>query len=228
MDSVLLRARERSLPVKRFGPTLAKFHDQRRWDLEAKGHASITVECAVTCRVVVDEQVAEDNNSGPIFLGTHRVWVEATQGDAETEHFEVVLDADGATETLEFPTAPVAEPEPEPEPEPACETPAGSAVTQPKRILPLWAEISVAVIGIGAVVAGGVMLGLDGKCPGGLDPVGDAAQCPEIYEGTVPGLVAVGIGSALVLTGTIVIAVDQVRVGKQRGRQATIGWKMHF
>ena len=84
LDAVLLTARERKLPIKRFGPTLVKFHDKRRKQLEDQGLASIQVRCRVSCRVVLDEQAAT-TDSGPLYLGTHRVWVEAADGSAELD-----------------------------------------------------------------------------------------------------------------------------------------------
>ena len=225
MDAVLLRARNRKLPVKRFGPTLVKFHDARKAALEKAGSGSIQIQCRVECFIVIDEEPAT-GDSGPLYLGTHRVWVETADGSAEPFAAEVVLDQDGVSKPIVYPAG--SDEAEDCEPVPMAPTDTGPAEREPKRILPRWAEITVAVIGAGAAVAGGVMLGLDGNCPGGADPVADAQDCPEIYEGTVPGLVAIGIGSALVVTGGVVLAVDEVRVGKQRGRQAMIGWQMRF
>jgi len=225
MDAVLLTARDRKLPIKRFGPTLVKFHDARRAALDELGSGSIQVQCRVACEIVIDEQ-RSTSDSGPLYLGAHRVWVEASDGSAPPLQTKVVLEQEGVSVPLVYPE--VAEDEPACEPVPIVTQPPVEADKPPKRVLPRWASISVALIGAGAAVAGGVMLGLDGTCPGGLDPVADAQDCPELYEGTVPGLVAIGIGSALTLTGSVIIAVDEVRVGKQRGRQATIGWQMRF
>lgn len=225
MDAVLLTAHDRKLPVKRFGPTLVDFHDNRRRALEGQGTASILVNCRVSCRVVIDEQAATAS-SGPLYLGSHRVWIEAADGSAEPERHTIELDTAGVTEVVSYPAkanddecvsvAPVAVVEPPAPPPP------------PKRMLPRWAEIGVMVIGAGAAVAGGVLMGLDGHCPGGLDPMADAAQCPELYEGTVSGLVAIGVGSALLVTGSVMLSVDEVRLGNETGRQAMVTWRMRF
>jgi hypothetical protein len=224
MDAVLLTARERKLPIKSFGPKLADFHDERRKALEERGTGAILVHCRVSCRVIIDEQTAA-SSSGSLYLGPHRVWVEAADGSAEPERHTIELTKPGVTEVVYFPAESdeecelVAPPPVEPPPPPPA---------PPKRILPRWAEIGVMVIGAGAVVAGGVMMGLDGNCPGGLDPVDDAARCPELYEGTVSGLVSLGLGSALLVTGTVMLSVDEVRVGKESGRQAMVTWTMRF
>jgi hypothetical protein len=222
MDQVLRSAYGRTLPIKSFGPTLVEFHDQRRALLEQQGTAAIQVQCRVSCRVVIDAQPATAD-SGPLYLGTHRLFIEAVDGSVADVDLAIELGEAGATEVIHYPAeeptcdqvAPVVAP-PQPPPPP------------PKRILPRWAEITVAAIGVGAAVAGGVMLGLDGKCPGGRDPVADAQQCPTLYEGTVPGLVAIGIGSALLIAGTVTLSVDEVRIGKERGRQAMLTWQMRF
>lgn len=223
MDQVIRGAYGRKLPVKRFGPTLADFHDKRRAQLEARGTAAIQVRCRAACRVVIDTQPAT-TDSGPLYLGEHRVWIESVDGEIPSVELEVELREAGATEVISFP----AEDPTCPEPEPIVIEPPPPPPPPPKRILPRWAEISVAAIGVGAMVAGGVMLGLDGKCPGGLDPIADASRCPLIYEGTVPGLVAIGVGSALVVAGAVTLSLDEVRVGQQRGRQALVTWQMRF
>lgn len=226
MDQAIRGAYDRKLPIKRFGPTLVDFHDQRRALLDERGTGSIQVRCSASCRVVIDAQPAT-TDSGPLYLGPHRVWIESVDsidGEVPAVDVELELTEAGTTEVILFPAdqptckeAPPVVVEPPPPPPPP-----------PKRILPRWAEISVTAIGVGAVIAGGVMLGLDGKCPGGLDPIADAQQCPQLYEGTLPGLVAIGVGSALVVAGGVTLGIDEVRVGNQRGRQAVLGWQMRF
>jgi hypothetical protein len=225
MDAVLLTAHDRKLPVKRFGPTLVDFHDARRRALDEWGTGSILVQCRVSCRVVIDEQAAT-SSSGPLYLGKHRVWIEAADGSGEPERHTIELGEPGVTEVVNFPAesdddCPIVAPVPMVV-APAPQRPA------PKRILPRWAEIGVMVIGAGAVAAGGALMGLDGNCPGGGDPMADAAQCPELYEGTISGLVAIGVGSALLVTGGVMLSVDEVRVGNETGRQATLTWRMRF
>jgi hypothetical protein len=223
MDAVLLTARERKLPIKRFGPTLVDFHDERRKQLDLLGAAAIQVQCRIACRIVIDEQPAS-SDSGLLYLGPHRVWIEAADASAPPERHEIELSEDGVSEVISYPPAtdddecPVVVAAPVVAPPPA----------PPKRILPRWAEIGVTVIGVGAVVAGGVLLGLDGNCPGGQDPVAEASECPDLYEGTASGIAAVAIGSAFVVLGGVTLAVDEVRVGNQKGHQAVLTWQMQF
>ena len=147
----------------------------------------------------------------------------ASDGSVPDARHDVELAEAGTTTVIEYP----AEQE-------RCEVEPAPVVVEPpppaphKRILPRWAEVSVAAIGLGAVVAGAVMLGLDGHCPKGLDPMTDAQQCPRLYEGTVPGLVAIGLGSVFVVAGAVTLSLDEVRINDQRGRQATLTWQMRF
>lgn len=226
MDAVLMTARERKLPIKRFGPTLVGFHDKRRKQLEQRGSAAIQIQCRIACRIVIDEQPAS-TNPGLLYLGLHRVWIEAADASAPAERHEIELSQDGVSEVLFYPEV-AEDDECDVMPPPVVVTAPPAPPAPPKRILPRWAEISVAVIGVGAVAAGGVLLGLDGTCPGGQDPVADASECPDLYEATTSGIAAVGIGSALVVLGGVTLAIDEVRVGKQSGRQAVLSWQTRF
>jgi hypothetical protein len=223
MDQVIRTARGRDLPIRRFGPTLVGFHDARRALLDQRGTAAIQVHCRTDCRVVIDAQQATPD-SGPLYLGPHRVWIMASDGSVPDVRHDIDLDEAGATTVLEYP----AEQPPSCEVDPTPVVVAPPPPPPPSRLLPRWAEIGVTAIGLGAVVAGGVMLGLDGHCPKGLDPVADAQSCPKLYEGTVPGLVAIGLGSVFVVAGAVTLSIDEVRVANQRGRQATLAWTMQF
>jgi hypothetical protein len=221
MDEVLRGAAGRELPVDRFGPTLVAFHERRLAALAAAGTASIQVRCRISCRVILDARPATAD-SGPLLLGEHRVWIGAAESSSVPvdEHIVELREA-GVTTVVEFPSEAqvVAEP---------VTTPIPSAPPQaPRRILPRWAEIGVTVIGLSAVIAGGVALGFDGKCPGGGDP-SDPIRCPQVYESTVPGFLAIGFGSLLTIAGTVTLSIDEDRLADRRGRRATLNWQMRF
>ena len=127
---------------------------------------------------MIDEQLATAS-SGPVYLGPHRVWIESADGSAEPERHTIELLEPGVTEVVYFPA------ESDEECEIVAPVPIEAPVAPkapPKRLLPRWAEIGVMVIGAGAVAAGGVLLGMDGKCRGGagLDPMTDAAAVPDV------------------------------------------------
>jgi hypothetical protein len=96
-----------------------------------------------------------------------------------------------------------------------------------KRLLPLAAEISGLVVGAGLLITGGILLGLDGTCPGGGD-INNLAECPETYHNKPQGVSLTALGAALLLTGGVLVIVDQVRVGKDSGTQAMLTWTARF
>lgn len=223
MDQVLRVARERRPDVDQFGPTFAAYYDARREALDGLGRAEIAVECGVPCEVTIDA-VPSEPESGPLYLGTYRVWIRAKDDSALEERHTVALDQPGEVVSVAFPTV-GPEPEPEPEPEPVELAP---AAPEWKRVLPRWASATLAIVGVGGLAAGAAMLSLDGTCPGGFDPVRQAQDCPELYESTNVGGALVGVGAAVAATGGVILIVDEVRVGKQSGRQATLTWTVRF
>jgi hypothetical protein len=52
--------------------------------------------------VVIDEQTTTAS-SGPLYLGTHRVWVEAADGSAAAERHNIELGTSGVTEVVNYP-----------------------------------------------------------------------------------------------------------------------------
>lgn len=213
MKEAIRGAQGRELPVERFGPTLVEFHAAQKAELDAAGTGEIEVDCAVSCRVLIDERPSP-SASGPLYLGSYRVIIEATDGSDTRESHEVDLHHSGQVELLRFPQggAPVDAP----------------ATGGSGRILPRWAEASLAGAGLAVIAAGAIALSFDGKCPGGLDPMADAADCPELYESTASGWTAIGLGAALAITGGVLLTYDEVKIARQRGHQATLTWTLRF
>lgn len=220
-----IRSADAEVPAGNFGPKFANFHAKRREALEGWGTGSITVECSVPCRVLLDEHAAEPSNAG-LFFGEYRVWVVAEDpsalADATPLQQRVTIDIDGEVETIRY--APAAKPEPERPPPPPPPPPA------PKRLLPRWAEIVGLVAGVGLIATGGALLSADGKCigSGGLDPRDDAQQCPQLWESTPGGAATLALGAALAITGGVMLGIDEVRVDGKRSTRATLSWTIRF
>lgn len=219
MDEAIRLVRGGELPVEQFGPTLSRFHTDRREALAKLGQGRLEVRCDVPCEVFVDEQRLEhdtDARSDALPFGSYRVWIQASEGEPLPERHLVEIDVDGEIETLAYPlVAPVVEDEPPPLP-------------SYRRMLPRWAEIGMLGLGVGLIATGGALLAFDGRCPGGRDPVADAIDCPKIYESTIGGLTTLGLGAALALSGGITLGIDEVRVGRERATRATIGYAFRF
>lgn len=215
MDEVIRASRGRTLPIERFGPILIEFHDQRRAALERLGTAEIKVECALSCQVMINNQPTS-GGSGSLLLGTYRLWIRSTDGSVPPERHELELEFAGGVEVLHFPIAGLPVVSEAPTPEPVA------------RILPRWAELGVAVLGVGAIVGGGIAMSFDGNCPGGGDPQADAQACPLLYQSAGAGWTAIGIGAALAATGGVLLTIDEVRVGDRKGHQANLSWTLRF
>jgi hypothetical protein len=215
MDDALRTARGRDLEPGNFGPAILELHDARKAALAEAGSGSIEVECEVPCTVIVNEQVA-DNPVAGLALGGYRVWISASEGDPNWVFHEVELGAAGGTERLRFErpeTVAVTIPEPIDVPQ-----------TKPKRMLPRWAEIVGMTAGLGLAAGGAVFLALNGKCKGGGDP----ATCPQIYDNTIQAASLLAAGGAVFVTFGALLIVDEVRVGRMKGQQATLVWTMRF
>lgn len=78
--------------------------------------------------------------------------------------------------------------------------------------VPRWASITGVSVGAVMVISGAVLLGINGKCPGGHDPVSEAEQCPSVYNTDVGGGVLVGIGAISMLgMGTVLVITEPQR-----------------
>jgi hypothetical protein len=219
MDEAIRLVRGGELPVEQFGPTLARFHTDRREALAKLGQGRLEIRCTSPCEVFVDEQRLEldaERRSDALPFGSYRVWIQAGDGEPLPERHLVEIDVDGEIETLAYPlVAPRVDAQPEPP-------------QRHDRIMPRWAELGLLGVGVGLVAGGAALLAFDGRCPGGRDPVADAAACPKIYESTVGGLTTLGLGAALALSGGITLGIDEVRIGRERSTRAMLGYAFRF
>lgn len=216
MDEALRSARGRSLEPGRFGPAVLDLHDARKAALAKAGSATIEVDCKVPCTVVINEQLAP-NPAPDLALGSYRVWVGASEAsDPSWARHQVELDRAGATATVVFDDpAPVLVPVDVPlaPPPPPVKV---------KRKLPRWAEIVGVTAGIGLAATGAALLALNGKCRGGGDPL----TCAFVYDNAIQGASLLAAGGAVFLSFGALLTVDEVQVGRAKGRQATLTWTM--
>jgi hypothetical protein len=217
MDDLLRRGAGTELPVQRFGPTLVEFYEARLDVLTRAGTAEIQFECALSCRVLLERRAVK-TRSGPLYLGAYDVLIESSDGTLAPERQVVTLDEPGAVVVLRYPLAglePIID-----EDEPAS-TP---------RLAPRWAEVLISVVGAGAVGAGAALLAIDGRCPGGGDPINDAGElCPTLYETTAGGAVAMGLGGLALGGGLVLLTVDEIQTAPGRkDHQAMLSWSVRF
>lgn len=208
MDEAIRSARDQALPVRDYGPSIVELYERRKAELDAAGMATIDVRCARACKVVINERLVFGTRER-LPLGDYRVWVKALEGDVAWEFHTVELDRRDTVVTVDYEPPPL---------EPVIVEPPR------KRMLPRGVEVGGVVIGVGLAVAGAVLFGLDGKCKGDLSS--SDASCDN-YDTQAAGIALLGSGGGLFAFVTPLLIVDEVRVGKQRGRSVMIGlsWK---
>lgn len=198
LDEALVTVRSGALPVEQFGPALMQLHEERAAALAPLATASLAVRCSVPCLVLVDEQPF------PAALppGIHRVWVEALAHGLPVQREELRLMPGSTVELVYEVEAPA------PEPEPPVSEPA------PRRILPRWASVLGVAAGVGSAAAGGVLVGVDHRCPDLSDP--RELACPRILNTDAGGWALFGVGGAVAITAAVILAIDEVRARRAR------------
>jgi hypothetical protein len=221
VDAALEELAGASVKLDQLGPRFAALVEERQQVLSARGHAQLRVACAVPCRVYVDERSSGAAEPDGVWLplGPHRVWIEGE----ETEPLRTTLtlgDPD-AQLSLAYPEAMA--------PAPTLIDPKQhDALPRPvRRVAPRWAEVSTLVIGSAAVVAGAVLFALDSKCPRGAS-ANDLDACPQLYDTATPGIALLAAGGATALLGGVLLVVDEVRLGNQRGHELALTWTARF
>lgn len=212
MDEAIRTARGDPLPVKSFGPGLTALYRERSGVLGKQTTGEIAVECLVACRVYINERPTSQRTE-KLIPGSYRVWVESTDGSEMA--IKLVVDvAEVEVEALKFGTA--AEiPEDGPDPR------------KPKRIMPRWAEVVLMSAGAVAIGTGATLWAINYKCPDFSDPLADP-QCPRVYTTKVAGIATVAAGGLVFLTGTVMLTVDEVRIGRARGNTVALNWTLRF
>jgi hypothetical protein len=218
LDEVLRASMGADVPVAEFGPSLVALHDLRRVALEQAGTASIGIQCPDRgrssagpsgVRAFIDERAVTDETRG-LYLGIYRVTLVVDGGEAGevTERHWVQLRQPGELVRV---TCRVATPSGErDEPGPRD----GLAIAAKReRLLPRAAELALVVFGSGVMTSGALLLGL-----------GDRRDRAQV----IGGASLVGLGGAALVFGSIGFAVDEVRVGETRGRQALLHWRVRF
>jgi hypothetical protein len=223
MDDLIRTARGQIPPVRSYGPEVTQLYQQRKDALQTAGMATLAFACEVECERTINERRSVAD-SEELFLGTYRVWIKAAEPDAEWEYREVELVEPGAVKTIPYENPnPVQLTLTPPPPPPA---------SSKERMLPRAAEIAGAAAGVGLAIAGAVLLSLDGKCSESKQvPTMDTTkdECGDtIYETTAGGASLLGIGGGLLVISGVLLSIDEVRVGRAKGRQVMVGATFKF
>jgi hypothetical protein len=236
IDEAIRSAGGREIPPG-YGSDFKKLVTRRVDALTAAGFGTIEVDCAVPCKVAINEGVST-NPSGPLVLGLYRVWVFSVDGDVEPMNQDVLLETPGQTKLLVFEAPSEVNPadpamtetlddsteEPRRKPFSPNAMSKRSPDTAKKQLLPMWGEIVGVVVGAGLIITGASLLAVDGRCKGGGDP----RSCPTLIENTRQGNAFVTIGTGLFAAFGAVLVVDRVRIRQSKGVEAMLSWTFRF
>lgn len=216
MDEAIRTSRGDPLPVKSFGPGLTALYRERSGVLGKQTTGAIAVECLVACRVYINERPAPQRTD-KLVPGSYRVWVESTDGSEMA--IKLVVDVgEVAVAALKFGSEPRDQPDgPDPRPD----------KPKSKRIMPRWAEVVLMSAGAVAIGTGATLWAINHKCPDFSDPMLEP-QCPRVYYTQAAGIATVAAGGALFLTGTVMLTVDEVRIGRERGNTVALTYTLSF
>lgn len=217
MDEAIRTSRGDPLPVKSFGPGLTALYRERSGVLGKQTTGAIAVECLVPCRVYINERPAPQRTD-KLVPGSYRVWVESTDGSEMA--IKLVVDVgEVAVAALKFGSEP-----PEPDgPDPGPDKPRSKS----KRIMPRWAELVLMSAGAAAIGTGATLWAIDHRCADLSDPAAEP-MCPRVYLTKAAGIATVAAGGALFLTGTVLLTVDEVRIGRERGNTVALTYTLRF
>lgn len=227
------------LDTAALGPSLGELVEARREALAARGRATLRIRCARPCAVYVDERswpaaadASRREHELELALGTHRLWVEAEDGELPALRTELSLDEREALLTLSYPEAGATPRAPAPRVELAAEGSRSPSLDRNPlagpRVAPRWVEVGTIVAGSAALVAGAVLWAIDSRCPGGVDPR-DVEACPELYDTRAAGIATLSTGAAVLLTGGVLLGVDERRLANgARDRTVSLHWTARF
>jgi hypothetical protein len=93
--------------------------------------------------------------------------------------------------------------------------------------MPRWAEVVLMSAGAVAIGTGATLWAINHKCPDFSNPMLEP-QCPRVYYTQAAGIATVAAGGALFLTGTVMLTVDEVRIGRERGNTVALTYTLRF
>jgi hypothetical protein len=210
LDEMLAIAGDTPLPAKLFGPAVSELHAERAALSVERERGEVVIECEASCVAIAsDTLLGCASASRPLHLqlpsGPWRITVAATDEPSHRAVSELELSAAAPARVRLGPPADRVDP-------PRDHGP---------RKLPRWAGILGMSVGAAAMIVGGVLVGVDGKCPDlKTDPTGPDA-CGRRLNTDVPGIVMLATGGAVFTGFTIAFGIGEARQTKARRARAT-------
>ncbi len=213
MDATLRELGDIDLEVEQLGPSLGRLLAERRTALEAFGGAHLRVTCTTDCDVWIDERATTEQALAAegieLMAGGHRVWIEDRSGRLEPLRASVELGA-GESDLVELHYPAPAAPAPELPTSPPTSIADRPIADRGDRLAPRWAELLTGSLGVATLGAGAALWAIDSTCPGGVEP-SDIQACPQLYDTRTAGITTLALGSAMLVTGVVLLTVDEVR-----------------
>ncbi|WP_146158189.1 hypothetical protein [Enhygromyxa salina] len=216
MDEVIRSAMGRQVGAGNFGPVVLELYERRLQALRNTGTSTIAITCQ-SCEIIINETRAS-NPELPLYLGRYRVWVVFSDPNRGPEHLVIELHEPGMAARRSFLTS---------SERPIGEDVPGATQDRRTRLLPRWAELSMASAGAALLIGGVVLAALNGTCRGEALG-GDTETCPQLHENHPQDKVLIGLGAGAMVAAGVVLTVDEVRIGRARGRQAMLTWTIQF
>ncbi|HWB78731.1 MAG TPA: hypothetical protein VG755_27390, partial [Nannocystaceae bacterium] len=102
--------------------------------------------------------------------------------------------------------------------------PRDTGVDDGGRKLPRWAGILGMAVGAASIIAGGVLVGVDGKCPDFTDETGVGA-CKEVLKTDGVGYALIGAGAGLSIGFAIAFGIGESKQKKAKQKQRNAAWR---
>jgi hypothetical protein len=228
IEAALATANGRELPAKLFGPSLVSLHDERSAALAKGPRGTLELRCKGACFAAIDATPVACGDAGAsehveLPAGHYRV-VLIDHADP-TRRTEQTIDlSSAATVTIELDNPPAN----------VTTTPRGrggrphdAGVDDGGRKLPRWAGILGMAVGAAALVAGGVLVGVDGKCPDFTNP-NTAGACQDVLNTDGVGYALIGVGAGAAIGFAIAFGIGEKKQKNAKQKKRATSWRPLF
>jgi hypothetical protein len=201
LDEMLAIAGDEPLPAKLFGPSVLELHAERSAAFAKHERGEVVIECDGDCVAIASDTLLGCASAGqPLHVQLPSgPWRVTLASQAQPSHRTVAELELAPAEPVTMRLGPHRVDPPR---------------DQPRRRLPRWAGILGMSVGAAAIIAGGVLVGVDGKCPDlKTDPMGSGA-CGRRLNTDVPGIVLLATGGAVFTGFTIAFGIGEARQAK--------------
>lgn len=211
----------RTTELRALGPSLSALGEAVRSNVATLGRGRIEVKCTAPCQVYINERNADKSSAH--LEGEYRVYVQDAADEKPPLRKHVEIHRGGGDVTIRYdnrlPNAKSGASNPNRDPlvivDPASTQLKRNDLTRPrqnpKRIAPLWLEITGMAVGILGMGTGGVLVAIDGQTK---TKIPDEKKMLN-YETKIAGYIFIAAGAATAVTSLVLLAIDQRNVNRK-------------